>query len=43
VHHHRGTRIELTTASEFTVDGELRTLDPAVFTLLPGGVDVVVP
>jgi diacylglycerol kinase family enzyme len=43
VRHHRGARIEVTTNSEFTVDGEPRALDPAVFTLLPGGVDVVVP
>jgi diacylglycerol kinase (ATP) len=42
VRHHRGTRIELT-SGEFTVDGEPRTLDPAVFALLPGGVDVVAP
>jgi diacylglycerol kinase family enzyme len=41
VHHHRGSRISVETTSEFTVDGETRTLDPATFTLLPGGVDVV--
>ncbi len=43
VHHHRGRRIEVVTSSEFNVDGEVRTLDPPVFTLLSGGVDLVVP
>ncbi len=42
VHHHRGNRIAVETTSEFNVDGELRELDPVDFTLLSGGVDVVV-
>lgn len=42
VHHHRGTHITVDTDSEFNVDGEVRTLKPAEFTLLPGGVEVVV-
>ncbi|OLF11920.1 diacylglycerol/lipid kinase family protein [Actinophytocola xanthii] len=45
VPHHRGQVIEidLTAGTEFNVDGDLRVLDPARFTLLEGGVDVVVP
>lgn len=43
VHHHRGRRIEVDTTSEFTVDGEVLRLAPASFTLLSGGVAVVVP
>ncbi|MCT2587692.1 diacylglycerol/lipid kinase family protein [Actinophytocola gossypii] len=45
VPHHRGAEIEveLPARREFNVDGELRHLDPARFTLLDGGVDVVVP
>lgn len=42
VHHHRGEHIAVETDGEFNVDGELRTLSPAAFTLLPGGVEVVV-
>ncbi len=43
VRHHRGRHITVETTSEFNVDGELRQLDPADFTLLPGGFEVVVP
>jgi diacylglycerol kinase family enzyme len=42
VHHHRGNRVSVETTSEFNVDGELRELAPATFTLLAGGVEVVV-
>ncbi len=45
VPHHRGHEIEVDVpaGTEFNVDGDLRTLDPARFTLLTGGVRVVVP
>lgn len=45
VPHHRGREIEvdLPEGTEFNVDGDVRVLDPARFTLLDGGVDVVVP
>ncbi|HWM03987.1 MAG TPA: diacylglycerol kinase family protein [Actinophytocola sp.] len=45
VPHHRGHEIEVEVpaGTEFNVDGELRTLDPARFTLLDRGVEVVVP
>jgi diacylglycerol kinase family enzyme len=44
VPHHRGREIEvdLPSDTEFNVDGDLRSFDPARFTLLDGGVDVVV-
>ena len=45
VPHHRGREIEVDVpaTTEFNVDGDLRRLDPARFTLLAGGVEVVVP
>ncbi|MGH3760346.1 diacylglycerol/lipid kinase family protein [Actinophytocola sp.] len=45
VPHHRGHEIEveLPPGTEFNVDGDLRAFDPARFTLLDGGVEVVVP
>lgn len=43
VPHHRGREIEVDGPVEFNVDGDLRTLEPARFTLLDGGVRVVVP
>jgi diacylglycerol kinase family enzyme len=45
VPHHRGRVIdvEVRKGTEFNVDGEVRVLDPARFTLLDGGVRVVVP
>ena len=45
VPHHRGHEIEVDVppGTEFNVDGDLRTPDPARFTLLAGGVLVVVP
>jgi diacylglycerol kinase (ATP) len=45
VPHHRGREIEVTVpaGTEFNVDGDLRELDPARFTLVDGGVEVVVP
>jgi diacylglycerol kinase family enzyme len=45
VPHHRGRAIdvEVPPGTEFNVDGELRALDPARFTLVDGGVEVVVP
>jgi diacylglycerol kinase family enzyme len=45
VPHHRGRviEVEVPDGTEFNVDGDLRTLDPARFTLLDGGVRVVVP
>jgi diacylglycerol kinase (ATP) len=43
VPHHRGevVEVEAPPGTEFNVDGDLRRLEPARFTLLPGGVDVV--
>ncbi|GAB1508901.1 diacylglycerol/lipid kinase family protein [Actinophytocola sp. KF-1] len=43
VPHHRGHAIEVDVprGTEFNVDGDLRTPDPARFTVLPGGVRVV--
>jgi diacylglycerol kinase (ATP) len=43
VPHHRGkvVEVDLPPGTEFNVDGELLRLDPARFTLLPGGVDVL--
>jgi diacylglycerol kinase family enzyme len=43
VPHHRGAvvELELPPGTEFNVDGDLRRFEPARFTLLPGGVDVV--
>jgi diacylglycerol kinase family enzyme len=45
VPHHRGREIEVDVprGTEFNVDGDLRTPDPARFTVLTGGVRVVVP
>lgn len=45
VGHHTGrvVEVELPEGSAFNVDGDLRECHPARFTLLPGGVDVVVP
>ncbi|MFI7675416.1 diacylglycerol/lipid kinase family protein [Actinophytocola sp. NPDC049390] len=45
VPHHRGHEIavDVPRGTEFNVDGDLRTLDPARFALLPGRVRVVVP
>jgi diacylglycerol kinase (ATP) len=45
VPHHRGREIEVDAppGTEFNVDGDLHTLDPPRFTLLDGGVRVVVP
>jgi diacylglycerol kinase (ATP) len=45
VPHHRGREIEVDvpTGTEFNVDGDLHELDPARFTVLDGGVRVVVP
>jgi diacylglycerol kinase family enzyme len=45
VPHHRGHEIEVDVppGTEFNVDGDLHELDPARFTLLEGGVKVVVP
>lgn len=45
VPHHRGHEIEVDAphGTEFNVDGDLHTLDPARFTLFDGGVRVVVP
>ncbi|MFC4851997.1 diacylglycerol/lipid kinase family protein [Actinophytocola glycyrrhizae] len=45
VPHHRGGEIEVVVprGTEFNVDGDLRVLDPARFSLLDGGVRVVVP
>lgn len=45
VPHHRGhtIHVEVPEGTEFNVDGDLRTLDPARFTLLDEGVRVVVP
>ena len=44
VPHHRGgvVEVELPPGREFNVDGDPRAFDPARFTLLPGGVDVIV-
>ncbi|HEY7592454.1 MAG TPA: diacylglycerol kinase family protein [Actinophytocola sp.] len=44
VPHHRGREIDVTVpaGTEFNVDGDLRRLDPARFTLLEGGLRVVV-
>jgi len=45
VPHHRGREIEVEVPAdtEFNVDGDLRRLEPARFTLLEGGVEVVRP
>lgn len=45
VPHHRGKQIEVDVppGTEFNVDGDLRELTPAHFTLLDEGVEVVVP
>jgi YegS/Rv2252/BmrU family lipid kinase len=45
VHHHRGhvVELDLPQGTEFNIDGDLRAPDPPRFTLLPGGVEVVLP
>lgn len=45
VGHHRGlaVEVELPAGTPFNVDGDLRSSHPARFSLLPGGVEVVVP
>ncbi|HVL83140.1 MAG TPA: diacylglycerol kinase family protein [Pseudonocardia sp.] len=45
VPHHRGRKIEidLPPGTPFNVDGDVRECHPALFALLPGGVEVVVP
>jgi diacylglycerol kinase (ATP) len=45
VGHHRGhvVELELPDGTPFNVDGDLRECGPARFSLLPGGVEVVVP
>jgi len=43
--HHRGrvVELELPDGTEFNIDGDLRTPTPPRFTLLPGGVELVIP
>lgn len=42
-HRARAVELELPAGTPFNVDGELRRCGPSRFTLLPGGVEVVVP
>lgn len=45
VHHHRGhvVELDLPDGTEFNIDGDLRAPNPPRFTLLTGGVEVVLP
>ncbi len=45
VHHHRGhvVELDLPKGTEFNIDGDLRAPSPPRFTLLSGGVEVVIP
>ncbi len=45
VGHHRGrvVELELSAGTPFNIDGDVRDIHPARFSLLPGGVEVIVP